>query len=298
MIGDRLDGIARRIVREETYDTIVAPSIADLQFEATHGRRARLRGYVAVWRMLAAALFEDVGEDARDVLTRRSIGNAAVLGVLTTAIVIAGHLSVFSWNWGFKPQDHWRLFLLLLPAVWISAWPTTMVPIAAALGRANRRGSFRVVLLASAVAAMLMLVAIDLAVTETNQRFREISFKENGGTGQIARGTRERTSWSLSRDHVRESRIEMHFRLAMCATTVGWALLGFGLRRARDATIVLAGVLAYVLVLAPISLIIFGIRGYQLATWAPWIPTGVVVMVGAVVARLASRPGICERANP
>ena len=60
MAGDRLATFAARVLREETFALMAAPAIADFQFEVAATRRWRwLRGYVAVWCALTAALWND-----------------------------------------------------------------------------------------------------------------------------------------------------------------------------------------------------------------------------------------------
>jgi hypothetical protein len=291
MIGDRLARIAQRLVREDTYASIVAPAIADLQFEARGGVMARVRGSVAACRTIACAFADELLRDSETVLVGPAIVEAGGAMAAIVAVLLGAHVSVFTWNWGFRPQDHPALFALLLPALLTSFWPVLMLPAGAAISRRLRHGKIRLAILAGCVSALVMLAAIDLGVTETNQRFREISFAASGGTSAIARGTREHTSWHLSKQGDRRSLTEMHFRLSNCASTLGWMLVGIGLHRARRRFLVATGVVAYGLMLVPMPLVTAGIRQYEFPSWFPWFPTSIVLAVGAWTAsRTVTRP--------
>lgn len=57
-----LTAIARRIIREETFESLVAPALADLQFDAASGRPLA-RHYAALPLVIATALMRDVRVD-------------------------------------------------------------------------------------------------------------------------------------------------------------------------------------------------------------------------------------------
>lgn len=59
MPGTWLTRIARRLTREETFDRLVSPAIADMQREAAHGMLLRTRHYGAMAIILACALLRD-----------------------------------------------------------------------------------------------------------------------------------------------------------------------------------------------------------------------------------------------
>jgi hypothetical protein len=59
-----LTAIARRIVREETFESLVAPALADLQFDAASGRPLA-RHYAALPLVIATALLRDLRIDIR-----------------------------------------------------------------------------------------------------------------------------------------------------------------------------------------------------------------------------------------
>jgi hypothetical protein len=298
MIGDRLARLAQRLVREDTYATIVAPAIADLQFEASAGVMARVRGSLAACRTIACAVADEILRDVETIVTGPAIVEACGAMAAIVAVLLGAHVSVFTWNWGFRPQDHPALFALLLPALLTSFWPVLMLPAGATISRRLRRGNVRLAILAGCVSALVMLAAIDLGVTQTNQRFREISFAASGGPNAIARGTREHTSWHLSKLKDRQSLAEMHFRLSNCASSLGWMLIGIGLHRARRRFLVATGVAAYGLMLPPTAVVTSGIRQYDFPSWAAWFPTSIVLAVGAWTAyRAATRPRSVDPTN-
>jgi hypothetical protein len=61
MTGGWLTDIARVLLHEDTFDLMVAPAIADLQFDTTPA------AYVTVWTSLAGALGDDFVGDVRFV---------------------------------------------------------------------------------------------------------------------------------------------------------------------------------------------------------------------------------------
>jgi hypothetical protein len=64
---------ARWILREDTFELVVAPAIADLQFEApTVTGAARIRLYPAIWVALVGALCIDAERDVRVLIANGS----------------------------------------------------------------------------------------------------------------------------------------------------------------------------------------------------------------------------------
>lgn len=98
MPGTRLASLCQRLVRGETFALMLAPALADLQFESRDaGVLQRLVGYAGVWRAIAGAILFDVLFDLRV-----SIGSA---------------------EWRASPRDHVSSFawLVLLQAVYYVA---------------------------------------------------------------------------------------------------------------------------------------------------------------------------------
>src|SRR5688500_2586883 len=70
--GNRLASLSRRLLQPETFALIMAPALADLDFESREATALRVaHAYLGVVRALAGAMLYDA---ARDV--RMSIGNA------------------------------------------------------------------------------------------------------------------------------------------------------------------------------------------------------------------------------
>jgi len=89
---------ARRLLHEDTFELVVAPAIADLQFEApTVTGAARIRAYAAVGVALGGALCIDVERDVRVLIANGStlIALAFLQGCYYTAMLtlILGSLS-------------------------------------------------------------------------------------------------------------------------------------------------------------------------------------------------------------
>lgn len=84
MPGGWLVRFLPRLVHDVTFEAIVSPAIADLQFESAIGWHARVRGYAAVWRAVAGGICRDLCLDARHM-----VDEAALLGRL--ACIQAGY---------------------------------------------------------------------------------------------------------------------------------------------------------------------------------------------------------------
>ena len=74
MRGAWLSTLARRLLHDDTFDLVVSPAIADLQFEQ--------RGHTAVLIALAGALCHDIGGDLR-ALCEDAAMLARLIGIQT-----------------------------------------------------------------------------------------------------------------------------------------------------------------------------------------------------------------------
>jgi hypothetical protein len=286
MVGDRFHKLARRLVREDSYHFIVAPAIADLQFEAHLGQRARLRAYRAAWLAVLGALADELIRDVVSTCTRCAIGRAAA----ASGLAIALQAALFMWMWSFNPVEHPLAFLLLLPALVSGAWPAALLPSAAILARSRVRGASRVVLIGSAALALFVLGAADQGVTETNQMFREQMFTASGSAGPPARGPQEQTLAQLWDRGDRDARVAVHLRLSILGLTTAWATLGLALARARWFVAVAIGLLAYAsqffspFLASPED-------AARLPVWSPWIPVAVLLFTAGILQAYAKRFG-------
>lgn len=67
MFVERITAVGERFLSDRSFTLIVAPAIADLQFDVDNGTRAR--GYLAVLHAMAGAAYEDVIRDMSGTLT-------------------------------------------------------------------------------------------------------------------------------------------------------------------------------------------------------------------------------------
>lgn len=277
MIGDRLNGIACRLVREETWTKVVAPAIADLQHEAPRGRGWRVRGYIGVWRAVAGGVADEFAADWRRTFTGPDVQQALMhsgiaLWVLTE---VQGVLIVRSL--GIESPGRWTvtLYTLLLPALITSSIPAATAPAAAILAR---RGSRRVIVAASALVAIMLLAATDQIVARTNQEFREVAAAVERQPVPVPGELRQADTW--------QARMDFHSRVALCASTVAFAALGIAIARLRPWLLTGLGVVLWAAYMAvffavPVTAFSFGVRP---PVWSPWIPV-VVLFAAAWLAR-------------
>jgi hypothetical protein len=177
MIGDRLHRIAQGVLREDTCTRIVVPAIADLQHEASRGSCWRVRGYVAVWRALAAALVDDSAADTSAAMSAMTAATAMRPALGTAAIVSALFMLPYVWNLDALHGPAWVVLPLLavsvvplatLPALTVAARQAARrthnvdraVPHAGHQNEFDREGPQRIGFAASAVAYALFGLAL------------------------------------------------------------------------------------------------------------------------------------------
>lgn len=61
---DRITVFSDRFLRERTFELIVAPALADFQFDVERTPGARTAHYVAVLRAVAGAVYQDLTSDS------------------------------------------------------------------------------------------------------------------------------------------------------------------------------------------------------------------------------------------
>lgn len=84
--GSRLAAFFARVVRVESFRLVVAPAIADLQFERPAASRfKRARNYIGVWRAFGGALVVDFASLTHDVRRVRVQSPLALWPVLLLA---------------------------------------------------------------------------------------------------------------------------------------------------------------------------------------------------------------------
>jgi len=100
----RIIAFSERFLSDRTFELIVAPALADMQFDPGAGRFARARNHVAVLRAVVGGL--------RDELSRDSATFALL--TLLTAGYYSALLVVF---WGFFDARGGRFFTIMLVTV-------------------------------------------------------------------------------------------------------------------------------------------------------------------------------------
>ncbi len=66
---DTVTSLSERWLRDRTFELIVAPAIADVQFEESAAGMRRLRGELAVVAAFAWGIYEDVTSDPGELVT-------------------------------------------------------------------------------------------------------------------------------------------------------------------------------------------------------------------------------------
>lgn len=90
--GTRLAAFSVRVVRAESFRLIVAPAIADLQFERPAASRVQhVRNYVAVWRAFGGALSLDFAWNTHAWLTHAMRRMRLQLSAIGPALLLASY---------------------------------------------------------------------------------------------------------------------------------------------------------------------------------------------------------------
>ena len=295
MIGDRLDHLARRILREDSYRLIVGPAVADLQFEAAGGIYPRVRGYAGVWLAFAGAfLAEAISDTRRASLAMTAPGvmrPALVTGAVTVCVLTFRTALDFAPFTGPKGLP----VLLLVP----STIPIAVLPALtmAARGGWQRAPLTRGILIAAMGVALVTFVAMDQGVTRSNQAYREIVASATG-IQQVRRGAREMSVLDLLRTdpetaaangigHPNEFKREAHFRLAFAASCVAYALFGIAFAPVRlwiAAVIVSAICIGHFMLFWPVLVLSRGVP--TLVAVSGWLPTIVLTTVAVATLRI------------
>ena len=263
--GARLRSFANRVCARSTMDRLIDPVIADLQCEHDEAgrsgrpwnrRRALVRGYVALWKVLA--LYVPVLWAVRMVRQssasdHRALGRALLASAVTlialTALLIAPPLQGLNWN---VTSAAW-LILLLLP----QSFPLTLpaVVLVGALCASWRRppgdSIRRWIIVAGLTGSLASLGTIVWLIPAANQAFR-VSIAGHHiveGDGEIPVGSLrakalaikngdEPAPWFPDNIRPRASRaaellLGYHARWALAGAVLVFALLGLGLAALR-----------------------------------------------------------------
>ena len=98
MMRSLLTTLARRITREETFESLVAPALADLHFDATM-RRPLTRHYVGLVAVIATALLRDLRIDIQLTLSAGRVWRRAAVWFSGGTIFYVGLLMYYEMPW-------------------------------------------------------------------------------------------------------------------------------------------------------------------------------------------------------
>jgi hypothetical protein len=79
----RITAFADRFLTERTFELIVAPALADLQFDATTSPLGRARNYLAVVRAVAGGLHDELSRDSASFLVLALLPASYYIALLT-----------------------------------------------------------------------------------------------------------------------------------------------------------------------------------------------------------------------
>jgi len=80
---DRIIAFSDRFLTDRTFELIVAPALADLQFDAGTSRLGRARNYVAVLRAVLGGLHDELSRDSLSFVTLMLLPAAYYVALLT-----------------------------------------------------------------------------------------------------------------------------------------------------------------------------------------------------------------------
>jgi hypothetical protein len=318
MIGDRIAQLAQEIVRSHTYEVIVAPAIADLQYESRHGRWASVRGYLAAWRAIAAAVVGEVTDDCTATLkgapVSRVLGPAMATLALTSLIFAPRIWMIYGDS--SAPWHHDIVLLALwLPGMLATVAPAVSTPAAAALARTGLPGSQRAALLLTAAFAMMVIAATNLLERELNYVRWDMLYTSSTS---VRAGTQDRPLWELRQEFVAQREALMarepayrareivrqqamrgtspwdrHEAAAGLVLVVGYALLGIAWSRKTiwKTTALAVGVFFTIVAGRYVLERVLYIRSLYGFITAVWTPVALLLLTAALIALRAHRTG-------
>jgi hypothetical protein len=120
--GTWLARIARHVFHDGTFDLMVSPAIADLQLEAKGGMSTTARGYVAVSRALAGAVFYDLFNDLRSLREDAS----DLLQVVAMQVSYYAAMTTLIGGGGFGRLSSEAILILILVILCLSLIPALL----------------------------------------------------------------------------------------------------------------------------------------------------------------------------
>jgi uncharacterized membrane protein YwaF len=296
VIGESLAWLAKGVLHRQTYESMIAPVIADLQHEAHDGTWARLRAYGAVWRAIVGALADDVHGDTAAAMSAMVRWTSLAPALATTAGVAGLLMLAFDVHRLEGPA------LALLPLLAASVMPLALLPaLAVAAHQAARdRVTTRGFAFTGVVIAAFLLLFIDQGVTRTNQVFREIEGRARG-IAIVLPGSHEMSLAELRHfdpatsywsGHEKEFAREAARRIGTAASVIAYVLFGVALTRRRMRTF---GAVLIAIVTAHVALdLLMSLASSQapdLIRILHLTPAIILIAAALVVARRAARTG-------
>jgi lipopolysaccharide export system permease LptF/LptG-like protein len=241
--GSLLQRIAARLAPTATYERVLLPLIADLQFDHARARtvreraRARLRGLAAFWYLLATSVAWAVvlGPTSDEIeATRRRLMQAAwASSAIGLALLLDSARQLRDHGLGLGP-------VFLLPSLASVAIPLGVLFATALAGPVECRVQQRAVRRLAGAAGLLTFVLSGWLTPLANQEYRERIFQavtKNAVRVPLDRGNRELTFGELSArtSELRASgrtrdvpplQVEWHKKPALGALCFGLAFLG------------------------------------------------------------------------
>jgi hypothetical protein len=248
MTGEWIARVARRLIRDRTYQLTVSPAIADLQHEPAASARHRFLGYAAVWRALAGAIRIDLAHDVAI-----AFGRDAQASAWRTAGHVYGTMFLFTLlfqrrvTFGIDElglDGYAMVFAWRLPAVAAACLPVVLVPVALVLTR--RLGSaLRPILLSAAIVALVAITAgftLVVPATRMADQYVQAAFwrarMETADPPRSLEAIRRDLTVPLTRQDQRRARADTdrfvwHDIVSRGVTTFALALIGIAFARKR-----------------------------------------------------------------
>jgi len=314
MIGRGLERIGRALMRPDTFEATVAPTIADLQHEAPLGTWARVRGYASVWRVLGVSMALEIGGECAATLRAACIREAVApaLATLFGAFMLSGGWMIWRWFGAARPWHHSAVLVaMLIPGFLGPILPSIALPVAARLARARTPGALR----SAALLTTLAVVAVSLGMGDVARRTEQLRSELFVASALSVRAKEaDRPLWQ-SRDRFatkiaairtpsdsalqklaanaerRRAREAWHGRASLALTVAAFALFGVGWSRAgRWTSAVLAlGVLFLDFSVRALFYRVLYIQTVFGGLTAMWSLTALLFLVSCLVAVRARR---------
>ena len=309
--GTVLARLSQRLVRRETYEAIVAPAIADLQFEANGGPWPRMRAYAGAWRALVAAVGGEVLDDCRGTLRAARAGSVIGPALLTVGILTAlGSAPILVG--AVKSPRPWHheavVLLLLVPGMLTFALPAAALPLATRLARAGQPGARRAAFLLASFAMCVVILANQQLVEHTDRLRRELILASGWSLRDAT--VRDRPLWELrnamrdrldeiaARERVskqrwppelarRSARNEWHKRSAAVLAMLTYAVLGAAWWRLRSVWSLVGTAFALFIAQGVLRFVFQGVLYVQnvFGFWAAvWTPVVLLFLTSALIA--------------